>query len=144
MGASNRVRGRASSVLVVLASLVFQTAEAEDRIEADLSCARRPDPGRVGCELSVESGSERQVLKWVDGLVVEVPSFLEPLRARITTELPTEGKARATVPLAFWASELGRGVVRIEVRAVLCPIGDKDSKRCAPVLVRISKQVTVG
>jgi hypothetical protein len=77
-------------------------------------------------------------------LVVEVPSFLQPLRARITTQLPSDGKLSATVPLAFLASGLGRGLVTIEVRAVLCPAGKESSKGCLPMVVRISKQVIVG
>jgi hypothetical protein len=80
----------------------------------------------------------------VDGLVAEAPEFLQPLRARITSELPSEGKSTASIPLAFLASQLGRGLVSIEVRSVLCPIDTEQSPRCVTAVLRISKQVVVG
>ena len=142
MRGSALVRLGGASLLVALS--VAAPAGADIGIQADLSCARRSDPGRVGCEISVQSDSKAHTLRWVDGLVVEAPHFLAPLRARVTAELPSEGRASATVPLAFLASELGRGLIRIEVRAVLCPEAGESAQRCVPATLNISKQITVG
>lgn len=79
-------------------------------------------------------------MQWADVQVVEVPSFLTPLRARLAD---TESDAR-TPELIRWqfasvASAAGEGEVAFRVRALTCISGE-----CTPTTAVVRTRVSVG
>ena len=92
----------------------------DDSFRAALVCPQRDDPGRVVCDLSLSTQSANRPLVWVDALVVRTPAFVQPLRSRVTTELPDQGTATAKLPIAFVSRELGQAELTVRARAVTC------------------------
>jgi len=102
-------------------------------IAASLSCPKREEPGRVVCDLTLKTESEPLRIVWADVLVIDTPSFVSTLRARVTTKVPDQGSSEIGVPVAFVARELGRARVTLQARAVLCRAPKTTGDRGAPV-----------
>lgn len=91
-----------------------------DTLRATLACPQRNDPGRVVCDLNFSSVLATRSLVWIDALVISTPAFVQPLRSRVTTELPEQGSATAKLAIALISSELGRAELTVRARAVSC------------------------
>jgi hypothetical protein len=88
-------------------------------LEATVACERRPDRGRVVCELEAEVREGR--LAWADALVVEAPEFAHPLKSRVgPRDAQTRSPRRVRLPIAFFAERTGHGQVSVRARAVVC------------------------
>ena len=88
-------------------------------LEATVACERRPDRGRVVCELEAEVREGR--LAWADALVVEAPEFAHPLKSRVgPRDAQTRSPRRIRLPIAFFAERTGQGWVSVRSRAVVC------------------------
>jgi hypothetical protein len=135
-------RGLTALCLVALAAPAAGAPEAEPRVE--LTCRREPAPGRVVCDLDVET--ERTRLAWGDALVVKAPEFARPVRSRVGVgEARTRNQRRLQLPLAFVATTTGKGEVVVLVRAVICSTQPGSSEElCVPETRRARGSIEVG
>ena len=124
---------------------------ADHMLRVGLVCPQRDDPGRVVCDLSLSSSSVAQSLVWVDALVTRTPAFMEPLRSRVTTELPEQGSTTAKLAIAFVSRELGRAEFTVRARAVSCfrasaasEPGREAPKSCTSHTRDITAEISVG
>jgi hypothetical protein len=109
--------GACASVGILLAD--SGAIAAPPALEASVACERRPDRGRVVCELEAEVREGR--LAWADALVVEAPDFAHPLKSRVgPRDAPTRSPQRIRLPIAFFAERTGQGWVSVRSRAVVC------------------------
>jgi hypothetical protein len=97
----------------------FGSAQAQDPLQARLSCIPRVGRGRVLCELVITASAGR--LTWADAIIVEAPSFAPPLRDRVGVRAATERSTdRIRLPFALVAQQAGKGKVSVKARAVWC------------------------
>jgi hypothetical protein len=130
----------ALSVLGLLTSVSLSVA-AEDAGPpmATLSCPPVQAPGRVRCgvEARVAPGES---IAWGDVVLVETPTFISPLRARIgphdaTTRSPTAWRWE----FALVARGKGAGQVEGRARLVVCR-----ESTCLPRELPVTGRVVVG
>lgn len=131
----------AAPCLLLGALLALGSAPPPAELSVRLECQRRPTAGRVLCEAEVEV--DRGVLRWVDVLVVQAPSFARPLRARVgPSALFMKTERRQRLQLALAATELGVGQLTVRARAVVCP--DARGTSCRALSRSGEARVSVG
>lgn len=130
--------------LSVLALLALGAPADAPRLTLDLNCPGREDPGRVVCDVEIQ-GQQNQRMVWADALVVRAPTFVKPLRSRVTAPLVPQGDATLKLSVALLASGPGRAEVGIRVRAVLCSIPPRNAPRlCTTAHGDVSAVVSIG
>jgi hypothetical protein len=75
--------------------------------------------------------------------VTEAPAFARPLRARVAAERGTGGSGERKLGLAFVATGLGVGQVRVTARSVVCR-GPAPRSVCRPETRELSAELRVG
>jgi len=114
---------------------------ASRELSVRLECQRRPTPGRVLCEAELELSLG--VLRWADVLVVAAPDFARPLRSRVgPSALFMKTERRQRLQLALAATQLGRGTLKVQARAVSCP--DATGRDCRALVREVETSVAVG
>ncbi|MCC6214306.1 MAG: hypothetical protein IT376_05525 [Polyangiaceae bacterium] len=114
---------------------------APSPLEARLTCAPIAQPGRVGCELEVETPRGRLV--WADAVVVQAPELARPLRSRVVGgEESARGARRARLAVSLVATAMGRGPIRVRARGVVCP--GAGARGCVASTVTVASEVIVG
>jgi hypothetical protein len=133
---------RLGCVLCALGGTTLANAEPSDLVPT-LTCRPEAMPGRVSCELEVETSKGRLV--WVDALVVRAPDFAPPLRARVG-QIAAVGvtERRARLPIVLAAIRAGRGKLEVEARTVVCVDGADRRGACRPWSKRLEAKVEVG
>jgi hypothetical protein len=133
---------RAVFALVLAVPAVAISAEPEPRVE--LRCRREPSPGRVVCDLDIETEHAR--LAWADAIVQSAPDFVRPLRSRVgVRESSSKSDRRLELPLAFVATKTGKGEVLVLARAVVCTTAEGSSQElCVPETRRVRALIEVG
>jgi hypothetical protein len=128
--------------LVALPATAESAPPGDPRVE--LVCRREPAPGRVLCDVDVETDHSRLV--WADALVVRAPDFARPLRSRVgVREARSTSERRIELSLAFVATTTGKGAVETLVRAVICTPGREGGEElCVPVTRRATGSIEVG
>lgn len=116
-------------------------AEPEARVDASMSCERAVEPGRIRC--AVDARISKGAIAWGDVQLVDVPSFLTPLKGRISAADATTREPMAyRWALALVARQAGQGRVHGRVRLVVCE--DAAHTRCVTSLSEVTAQVSVG
>jgi hypothetical protein len=111
-------------------------------VSARLLCQRESSPGRVRCELELETQTGRLV--WGDARIVSAPEHAPPLRARIGSQLASDHtERRLRLPVSLVATREGSGRLVVEGRAVVCP-GATARAACRPATRRAEAIVEVG
>jgi hypothetical protein len=127
--------------LCAAAAAPAAAAPAPRELSVRLECQRRPTPGRVLCEAELELSSG--VLRWTDVLVVTAPDFARPLRSRVgPSALFMKTERRQRLQLALAATQLGRGTLKVQARAVSCP--DATGQDCRALVREVETSVAVG
>jgi hypothetical protein len=120
-----------------------------------MQCDRASEPGRVRCtvEARIEGG---RTLAWADVELVSLPEFASALKGRIGPQDALSRDATSTKwALGLVARRAGQGEARARVRVVACEParagaaaetdgGAPPSPRCAPVMVVVKAQLSVG
>jgi hypothetical protein len=108
---------------------------------ASMQCDRAAEPGRVRC--SVEARADAGAIAWGDVQIVDVPSFITPLKGRIgVSDATTREPSAWRWALALVARQTGQGRVHARVRLLHCE--DAEKARCVPVVLEVTAQVSVG
>jgi hypothetical protein len=138
-------RRTSNSVLVFAAWLLAPVAARAEAplVQVSLSCRPEAAPGRVLCELTYVAAAGAR-LSWVDALVTAAPSFVRPLRSRVTPERFGESTgAERKLSLAFVASSAGVGRVTVKARSVVCR-GPQERSECRPRSHDVVAEIRVG
>jgi hypothetical protein len=126
------------------------SADAPPEAQASMQCDRASEAGRVRCTVEARVTGQRTIT-WADVEILSLPDFASALKGRIG---PQDALSRDAVS-AKWALGLvarraGQGEVRGRVRVVLCdPVRpgappNEPRAHCAPLVVEVQAQVTVG
>ncbi|HEX3854745.1 MAG TPA: hypothetical protein VHW01_27475 [Polyangiaceae bacterium] len=111
-------------------------------LQARLSCQKAAGPGRVLCELTTKSSSDKLV--WSDALVVRAPGFARPLRSRFVAQVGAGSEPGAAwAKLALVASGPGQGQLELLARGVVCPEPGA-GEPCKAVALPVSALIEVG
>ncbi|MCA9584360.1 MAG: hypothetical protein KC657_03280 [Myxococcales bacterium] len=112
-----------------------------EHLVATMECDRAAEPGRVRC--SVEARADGGAIVWGDVQIVDVPSFITPLKGRIgVSDATTREPSAWRWALALVARQTGQGRVHARVRLLHC--ADADKTRCVPVVREVTAQLSVG
>lgn len=126
-------------VSVLALAAVGGKASADPPLDASMTCASAPGPGRVRCDAEVRAPPGSRIA-WADVVIVEAPAHVAPLKARIPPSDATESRdASWRWGLAVVAKERGKGELKARVRAVVCT-GDA----CAPMTRDLAVVVAAG
>jgi hypothetical protein len=118
----------------------FSARADESALRAQLRCERGLGPGRIVCELTTRAQPGRLV--WSDALLVQAPLFARPLRSRVALPLGTSEAGVASAKFALVASEPGRGMLELLVRAVVCR-ALASGQSCSPKRLPVSTWLEV-
>jgi hypothetical protein len=113
-------------------------------LRASMACDRVPEPGRVRCTVEARA-LEGWALAWSDLVVLDVPEFASPLKARVVGEVRPPGVA--SFAFALVARRTGRADARVRVRGVSCARiadGGVATERCVPVALEVRAEIVVG
>lgn len=144
-------KGPLSTATLLLVSTAFDAsrtisaagAEMAGDATAWLHCEQRSSRGRVVCE--VETEVKRGRIAYADALVVEAPEKMRPLRSRVSIrEAIAVTAQRVRLPVGFVAEELGRGMIRVESRLVVCQVAGPGSEHCLPAILEARTELVVG
>ena len=131
---------------LALLALAAPQARADGPADADLhasmQCDRASEAGRVRCtvEVRIEGG---RTLAWADVEILSLPDFASALKGRIGPQDALFRDATSTKwGLGLVARRSGQGEARARVRVVAC--GPAPGSRCAPAIIEVKAQVTVG
>ena len=137
---------------VVLGGLLLPTAAAgsDAEVQSSMQCDRASEPGRVRCTVEARVSGGRTIA-WADVEILSLPDFASALKGRIGPQDALSRDATATKwALGLVARRAGQGEVRARVRVVACdapragaPSGEPRT-HCAPLIVEVKAQVTVG
>lgn len=126
------------------------SAETPPEAQASMQCDRASGAGRVRCTVEARTTGER-TMTWADVELLALPDFASALKGRIGPQdaLSRDGTS-AKWGLGLVARRAGQGEVRARVRVVVCdpPSAgappNEPRAHCAPVVVEVRAQVTVG
>ncbi|HEX4335943.1 MAG TPA: hypothetical protein VH062_08520 [Polyangiaceae bacterium] len=137
-------RSRLTALLLLCPSITLAASDGGAPLEATASCERKATKGRVICDVELESTAAR--IAWADVVVTDAPAFAPPLRSRVgMADARARTERRVRLPVALIATSLGRGVVKMRARAVLCLPGDSaTAETCRPATKDVSADIVVG
>lgn len=124
--------------------LAIGHAQADTALPGRFGCPQREGPGRVVCDLDLPRAIHGSTLVWVDALVLKAPTFVRPLRSRVTTAMTPGGREGLNLPVAFVAQELGRAEITVRARAVVCRSVAPNPSGCRAVQADFTTTITVG
>lgn len=137
------MKPRPITQLVLALVLAAPLARSDDALSAHLTCRAVASPGRVACEIEIETGTGR--LAWVDVLVRRSPDFARPLRARVGMRQATSrAERRVRLPVVLVATGNGRGDLEVQARAVVCRASSGGRELCTSELRASRAAVQVG
>ncbi len=125
-------------VLSLLAVSQLAAAEAPS-FDASMKCAAAAGPGRVHCDAEVHPPPGARI-SWADLVIVESPTYVAPLKARIPPSDATESRDDTwRWAFAVVAKSRGKGDLKARTRVVICR-GDE----CTTATRDVSAVVSAG
>jgi len=129
--------------MLIPAMSVAETKDAAAPLDVTASCERKATKGRVLCDVELESPAAR--IAWADVVVTSAPPFAPPLRSRIALpDARARTEHRVRLPVALVATSLGRGIVSMRARAVLCRPASGGAESCLAATKDVSTDIIVG